>query len=155
MAQAQTDLRRRTLSESVTETLSPVALVDTAGAPVAFRETLAATGPTVVVLFSEDCQYCRLATPGIEALSVRAAPLGVRVEVFMSDPPVPASREGLAQDGYTGPVYHDPGAKLAAALGTAETPTYVVFDAGGVLRFRYSSLAEVPRQLWALGVEGL
>ena len=155
LAGAQDDLRRRTLGQSVHEALPPVALADTAGAPVSLRATLAETGPTVVVLFSKGCHYCRQATPGVEALSERVAPLGARVEIVMDDPPVASSREFLVEDGYTGPVYHDPRAEFSAAVESNQTPTYYVFDRTGALRFESWDLDLLPRQLWALGVEGL
>ena len=144
-------LRERTLAEARRDPVAgPVTLASVGGEPVALADALADGGPHVLVLFSTGCQYCRAASPRINAFAERYEPEGVRVAVVMRDPPGPEALATVRSFGYDGTVYFDPGAELATALGSAGFPHYFVLDGDGAVRFAFTSLAELPRQVEAL-----
>lgn len=105
------------------------------GAPVSVSSL--AGQPALLTFWATDCGDCMRELPTIDAIHRkfvgRVHVLGVSV-----DP----SRRDLAKflrkhaDRVTFPVSHDAGRRVARALGVRETPTSVLLDAGGVVRWR-------------------
>lgn len=117
---------------------------------VRLGDALGGDGPTVAVLFSQFCGYCVAATPEVEALRERLGPDGVRVVMVTAEPPGAEADAFFAEQGYRGPVYHDVNREAARAFGSAGVPAYFVLDREGAVRFRFSSLRAIPRQVAAL-----
>jgi hypothetical protein len=66
----------------------------------------------------------------------------------------PADAESYLQEGeWNIRAYFDTDGEAAQALNSWRTPQYFVLDGAGQLRFAFSSLGEVPRQMAALSAQ--
>jgi peroxiredoxin/tetratricopeptide (TPR) repeat protein len=149
--EARETMRRRTLSSSRDEDIGDVAVEDPAGRPVPLDELLGEEA-TVVAIWSRYCGYSARAMPELTALGERLASDGVPVLAVTRDDPEEA-RAFLADAGLTPAVWYDSDGEAVRALDSWGTPQYFVLDGAGRLRFAYSSLADLPRQVWALRTE--
>jgi hypothetical protein len=124
-------------------------LVDGAGAPAALRGSTAGRA-TVVVFAKSGCGFSLRALPQVERVAARLARDGVRTVLVTDEAPSVDLQRFFAARGYSGPVLFDPSRSTHAAFGSAGTPEYFVVDGAGTIRFEYSSLDELPRQVAAL-----
>lgn len=72
------------------------------------------------------------------------------LSVAIEDLPGPGMDQFIAAKGITYPVYYDVRREATSAFGISGTPTHLVVDADGRVRFAYSELSEIPIQLEAL-----
>ena len=115
-----------------------VSLPATSGAPAAYPHDLAAARFTVFVFFSKDCLCFTAHEARLKELAATYGPRGVRFVIV--DPETGRTLDGDAREAQAralpGPIFLDPGAKLARALG-AEYATYsVLVDASGKILYR-------------------
>lgn len=155
MTKAASDLQEWTLQSADSRPFpAGVTLLDTDGERVVFKSILNDDGPTVVVLYSQYCGYSVAATRRIEALRRRLSPEGARVVVVAAEPPREDGESFLDEHGYSGLVYHDVDREVSHAFGSLGSPHYFVLDRSGAVRYEFTSLEEIPRQVAALRVGG-
>lgn len=120
-------------------------LADGAGVPATLRGH-----PTVVVFGKSSCGFSVRSLPDLQRMADELARRGVRTVLVTDEAPTPELQRFFAGRGFTGSVLYDPSRSAQSAFGSAGTPEYFVVDASGVIRFEYSSLAELPAQVAAL-----
>lgn len=111
---------------------------------------LVAGTPALVALHSRSCGFCVRDMPRLDALRRTLEADGVRVVVVTRDALDPAVAAFFEEQGYVGPLHYDTGGEVAAAFQTQVVPRYFVLDADGRVRFPFTSLDKVPRQIEAL-----
>jgi hypothetical protein len=115
----------------------PLALRAADGAAVTLDELRAGRDATVVVFWSGTCPCVRRYQERVDALLDAWPPERVRVIAVASnageslDDALRVARER----GVKVPLYRDEGGRVAEALGAKSTPTAVVLDAKGAVRF--------------------
>jgi peroxiredoxin len=113
-------------------------LTSAAGQPVALSGLTAGREATVLVFWSAGCPCVRRYQDRVDAL-LEAWPAG-RVQVLgvssNAGEPLAESLAAARQRGVRIPIYRDEGGAVAEALGAGSTPTVVVLDARGQVRFR-------------------
>ena len=151
--EAQRD-RRSWLLLSATPTPLPsgISVLSADGTATDLASAFSDGEPTVVVLFSIYCGHCVRAMPGIEVLSESLAADGVEMVLVAAQSP---SEVGtfFSEHDYGGAVYFDTSREAVLAFGSFGTPEYFVVDQEGTVRFRFSSLGEIPDQVAALRSE--
>ncbi|MFL5261251.1 MAG: redoxin domain-containing protein [Anaeromyxobacteraceae bacterium] len=108
------------------------------GSAVSLDALRAGRDATVVVFWSASCPCVRRYQERVDALLEAYAPERVRV-VAISSNAGEEFAESLAtarERGVRVSLYRDEGGKVAEALGARSTPTAVVLDAKGAVRFR-------------------
>jgi hypothetical protein len=107
------------------------------GGPAALAEVVANHDATLLLWWSTSCPCVKRYHARIEA--IRAAYPADRVAVLAvasnADDPPARLRTVAAERGLTVPLLVDPGAALADRLGVRSTPTVVVLDRTGAVRF--------------------
>lgn len=113
-------------------------LIDSRGVPVAVGELMRARTATVFVFWSRSCPCVRRYQRRIEALLERYPATRVRAVGVVSNAgeTLVDARRVAAERGVRLPLYGDPDGRLAQALGARSTPTVVVLDRRGAIRFR-------------------
>jgi peroxiredoxin len=148
VSQVRTEMLERTMASARAEPLGPVSLVKRDGSEVQLAESLGNVA-TVVVFWSRYCGYSVQAMPRIAALAERLGDKGVPLLAVTRDPPAEAE-EYLSDGGFDIEVLYDTNGEAARALNSWGTPEYFVLDGAGQLRFAFSSLEDLPRQVAAL-----
>jgi hypothetical protein len=113
-------------------------LVGPQGEPVALRPAAEGVHWTVLVFFSPHC-HCLDAHDGrIRALAEAYRPRGVAFAMVDSEVGASPARDRAeaARRGYVFPIWIDPGARLAAALGARYATYAVVLDTEGRILYR-------------------
>lgn len=150
-SRARAAMRAEALEDAVSRGLrGPVRL---AGADGGMRPLDELTGgrPTVVVFWSRFCGYALDAAPELERLQRRLAERGVRVLAITTEPPSADYRAWAAEKAPAFPLYHDLHAEAARAFGNSANPQYFILDGEGRVRFEYTALDALERQVAALG----
>ena len=107
---------------------------------------------TVLVFWARSCGYSVGEIPQVLRLRELLESSGVQIlSITTDDQPGPDMEEFIAARGVTYPVYYDLGAEAKNAFGVSGVPSYFVLDASGSVRFAFSQVADIPRQLEALG----
>ena len=152
-AAARGVMRREVLADATTKTVrGTVRLLDGAGKEHSLAE-LAGGEPTLVIFWSRFCGYALDAVPEIERVAKRLHSRGVRVVTITPEKPSADLRAAIVARGLTLPVYHDTRGDATRAFASSGTPQYFVLDETGRIRFEYSPLAAVERQVAALSAE--
>ncbi|MDE0075291.1 MAG: TlpA disulfide reductase family protein [Gammaproteobacteria bacterium] len=112
---------------------------------------LVAGRTTVLVFWTRGCAYSVDEIPQVLRLRERLDPNAVQIlSVTTDDQPGPGMEEFIAARGVSYPVYYDLDAEAQNAFGVSGTPAYFVLDASGNVRFAFSHVSDIPRQLEAL-----
>lgn len=148
ISHARTEMIQRTLRSARTEDLPSVSLTLRDGSRGRFEDFIG-SAPTVVVFWSRYCGFSVQAMPRIAGLSARLAAEGVQLLAVTGDP-ISEAEPYLRENGWDIRVLFDTEGEAARALNSWGTPQYFVLDAGGRLRFAFSSLDDLPRQIEAL-----
>lgn len=113
-------------------------LIDPRGVPVAVGELIRERTATVFVFWSGSCPCVRRYQQRVEALLERYPAARVRVVGVVSNAgeTLADARRVAAERGVRLPLYGDPDGRLAQALAARSTPTIVVLDRRGGIRFR-------------------
>lgn len=148
VAHARAEMLARTLQSARAEPLPTATVAERNGSPVRLEE-LIGDAPTVVVFWSRYCGFSVQAMPRIAALAERLEKEGMQFLAITRDSP--AEAEPYLQEGGWGiQVLFDTDGEAARALNSWGTPQYFVLDGAGRLRFAFSSLDALPRQVAAL-----
>ncbi|HEX6042814.1 redoxin domain-containing protein [Longimicrobium sp.] len=123
-------------------------LTDTAGAPA--RIEPAGDGPTFVAFWSRWCPPSRMQLTELQRLATELRGRGVRVVTVAEDARNADFREFVRENGFTFPIYFDTDRAARRALQNQGTPTYLVLDASGRIRFDTHSPEDVLRQVEVL-----
>ncbi|MEW5928163.1 MAG: TlpA disulfide reductase family protein [Gemmatimonadota bacterium] len=105
---------------------------------------------TVVVFGRTTCGYTLHALPQIDELRERVRAGGAALVLVSDEEASPEVERRFRERGYRGPILHDPRRGSHAAFGSASTPEYFVVDRSGRIRYEYSTLDELPRQVASL-----
>ena len=147
---AEARMLPRVLADTVRWTPRPHTIADKYGNRVPFSDLIAGR-TTVLVFWSSTCGYSVDEIPQVLRVRELLEPAGVQVlSVTTDDRLGPDMEEFIAARGVSYPVYYDAGAEAQSAFGVSVTPSYFVLDAGGSVRFAFSQVADIPRQLEAL-----
>jgi len=113
-------------------------LQDLRGEPASLAETVRTSRATVLVWWSATCPCVKRYSDRIRALYERFAPEGVSFVAIASNaddgPDVVAAAVADGQIPFTALL--DPGASLADHFGVVSTPSVLVLDSAGAVRFR-------------------
>jgi hypothetical protein len=127
-----------------------LAAADVAGAATPAGSGIAGAAATVVVFGRTTCGYTLHALPQIEELRERVRARGAKLVLVSEEEASPEVERRFREHGYRGTVLHDPQRGSHAAFGSASTPEYFVVDRSGRIRYEYSTLDELPRQVASL-----
>ena len=100
--------------------------------------------PVMMVFWATWCPVCEEGIPGIKRIHERLAPRGlevVAVNVGVNDSEGKA-RKYVGKYGIDYPVAFDRGSEVTRKFGIRGTPTVVIVDAGGIVRYRSAGLPE-------------
>ena len=144
---------QKSVMESATRVLLPreMRLNDVNGG----RTTLAALTagrPAVIVFWSRYCGFALQAAPRIQAMAEQLRQTGIPVIIVADEKPSSDLAAAMQTAGLRAPLYADGSREVAAGFNVFGTPSYFVLDGGGNVRFEYSSLADIPRQVAALQI---
>jgi hypothetical protein len=149
-----TEMRRlgleRTRRGQVDRPAGGLAAADVAGAATPAGSGIAGAAATVVVFGRTTCGYTLHALPQIEELRERVRARGAKLVLVSEEEASPEVERRFREHGYRGTVLHDPRRGSHAAFGSASTPEYFVVDRSGRIRYEYSTLDELPRQVASL-----
>ncbi len=145
---ARAEMLQRTLQSARAESLPSAVAAMRNGSPVRLEELIGDV-PTVVVFWSRYCDFSVQAMPQIAALAERLAKEGMQLLAITRDSPAEAEPY-LQEGGWDIQVLFDTKGQAARALNSWGTPQYFVLDGAGRLRFAFSSLDDLPRQIAAL-----
>lgn len=148
VGRARAEMLERTLQSARAEPLPSVTVHDGNGSTVHLKELFGGTA-TVVVFWSRYCGFSVQAMPQIAALAERLEREGMRLLAVTRDSPAEAEVY-LQERGWSIQVLFDTEGEAARALNSWGTPQYFVLDGAGRLRFAFSSLDDLPRQIAAL-----
>jgi peroxiredoxin len=117
---------------------APLHLRDERGAPSALLDLARDRDATVLVFWSPSCPCVRRYQARIDALLDRYPEARVRVLGVASNAgeSLEESRRVAKERGVRIPILRDEGGEIARALGVRSTPTVVVLDRTGAVRFR-------------------
>jgi peroxiredoxin len=148
VTRARAEMLERTLQSARAEPLPSVTVAERNGSPVRLEELFGGAG-AVVVFWSQYCPVSVQAMPQIAALAERLEREGVRLLAITRNSPA-AAEAYLQEGGWSIQVLFDSEGEAARVLNSWGTPQYFVLDGAGRLRFAFSSLDDLPRQIAAL-----
>ena len=128
--------------------LGEVVLADARGARTEIEP--AGDAPTLVAFWSRWCPPSRMELGELEQVAQALRGRGVRVVTVTDDTPDAEFQEFVRSSGLTFPIYFDTDRAARRALQNQGTPTYLVLDAAGRIRFDTHSLEDVLRQVEVL-----
>ena len=106
---------------------------------------------TVLVFWARSCGYSVAEIPQVLRLRELLESTGVQIlSITTDDQPGPDMEEFIAARGVTYPVYYDLAAEAKNVFGVSGIPSYFVLDASGSVRFAFSQVADIARQVEAL-----
>jgi hypothetical protein len=105
----------------------------------------------VVAFFWPGCRTCIASIDSLQQLTQLPQP--ARVVLVSRSQVAPADLDLLRSAGIELPVVVDAGRGLTTALESWGTPDYFVLDGPGLVRFSHTTLADIPRQVFALSEE--
>ncbi|MDE2980753.1 MAG: TlpA disulfide reductase family protein [Gemmatimonadota bacterium] len=106
---------------------------------------------TVLVFWARSCGYSVAEIPQVVRLRELLESTGVQIlSITTDDQPGPDMEEFIAARGVTYPVYYDLAAEAKNAFGVSGIPSYFILDASGRVRFAFSQVADIARQVEAL-----
>jgi thiol-disulfide isomerase/thioredoxin len=126
-----------------------VRLVDVEGRTQSLDD-LSGGRPAVVVFLSRGCGPAIEALPEIDRIAKRLSARGVRLVTVIQEKPDAEIRALFAERGLSLPVFHDSHRDAARAFEQYGTPQYFVLDETGRIRFEYTSLDALERQVAVL-----
>ena len=154
VARAEVDMLERTLAEADSRPLDEARVENRSGERVAVQNLF---GPeaTVVVFWSRYCGPSSRAMPDIAALAQTLSAQGVPL-LAVTDDPSEAAMEFVESQALDVKVLFDALGEAKLAFNAWATPQYFVLDGDGRLRFTYTRLDDLMRQVAALkrGVGG-
>jgi peroxiredoxin len=148
LGDARTQMLRRTFAQSGSQTLPALSLASAGGDAVSL-ESLLGDDATVVVFWSPNCPHSQRAMPRIVALAAQLRQLGVPVLAVTRDPRGEAETY-LREKALAVTAFYDTQGEVARSMKMYATPQYFVLDGAGRVRFGFTSLEDVPRQVMAL-----
>jgi peroxiredoxin len=104
---------------------------------------------SVVALFWPACRTCVSELHQLRDLQ-RRLPVSLRTVLVSGSPLLPSQLEFLRAEGVPFPVVVDNYGAVAEALEPRGRPQYFLLDRHGTIRFSYTSLEDIPRQVLAL-----
>ena len=125
-----------------------VTLTDSAGREMQLDP--AHTGLTVVAFWSRWCPPSRQQLGELERTAGVLRERGVRVVTIANDAPGEDLRKFVTENGLTFPIYFDTDRAARRSFQNEGTPTYMVLDASGRIRFNNHGLEDVLRQVEVL-----
>ena len=150
LAAVRDQIHPRVLADTVSWSPQPSRVRDTEGNRRSLFELLAGR-PTVLVFWARGCGHSVQEIPELARLHQLLEPRGAQVlSIAIDDLPGPEMTEFIETNGITYPVYYDLEREASTEFSISGTPTHLVLDAEGRVRFEYSELAEIPLQLEAL-----
>lgn len=150
LARARGQLRDHVLSGAVDDPLPVrVRVLDGSGAPKELADLLS-DRTTVIAFWSRFCYPSLQQLSELQELSGLLEREDVRVLAITEEVPSSALTEFQQLRGFTVPVLHDVHNDAARAFQAWGTPVYYVVDGNGRVRFRRTTLTEIPRQVMAL-----
>ncbi|MYE15141.1 MAG: TlpA family protein disulfide reductase [Gemmatimonadetes bacterium] len=106
---------------------------------------------TVLVFWARSCGYSVAEIPQVVRLRELLESTGVQIlSITTDDQPGPDMEEFIAARGVTYPVYYDLAAEAKNAFGVSGIPSYFILDASGRVRFAFSQVTDIARQVEAL-----
>lgn len=147
---ARREMRLRVLEEARNRALGrEVRLLDDGGSEVRLDD-LRAGRPTVVAFWSRHCGPALQQLPAVVALERKLAARGAALIVITEEQRADELTRLLAERAPGLEVYHDQWRDATLAFQSWGTPQYFVLDADGRLRYEYSAVEDVLRQVSAL-----
>ena len=144
----------RVLADTVRWTPPPVHVSDAEGYRLSLTKMMEGK-PAVLVFWARYCSPCVGEIPKLARLADALEARGVRVlSVSTDDRPGPEMDDWLKNRGVTYPVYYDLDREARNAFGVSAISVSFVLDSEGRVRFAHSHVAEIRRQLEALGLLG-
>lgn len=135
------------------ELRGPVRLVEVEGKAHGLSDLIAGL-PSVIVFWSRYGAPALEALPEVQQLAQRLERQGVRVVTIVDEVPSADLRSFLREKGLTVPVYLDTRGDGSRAFDQWGTPSYFVLDDSAWVRFEYTSLGAIERQVAVLGSAG-
>lgn len=145
------EMIRRTLAAARSGPVVDARAANRDGTPLQLG-SLRGGAPTVVAVWSPFCPPAKAAMPRIAALAATLQREGVPL-LAVTDISRDNGERYLSQSRLALPIVYDHNGEVAAALGSWGTPQLFVLDAEGRLRFAFSSMDDVRRQVAALQTE--
>ncbi len=147
---AEAAMLPRILADTVRWSPRPSSIADKHGNHVLLTELIAGR-KTVLIFWARSCGYSVEEIPQVVRLRELLGSSDVQVlSITADDRSGPDMEAFIAARGVDYPVYYDLGAEATNALGVSAIPAYFVLDASGNVRFAYSQVSDIPRQLAAL-----
>lgn len=138
------------LADTVRWTPAPARISDRRGGQLNLSQWVQGK-PTVLHFWALYCGPCIDEIPEWARLRKLYEPRGIQfVSVTIGDPPGPETDERMRVRGVTLPVYYDLDEEARDAFGVSAIPASFVLDADGQVRFAFSDIAAIPRQLEVL-----
>jgi peroxiredoxin len=148
---ARAEMFERTLQSARSEALPPFTLFARGGSPVRF-ENLVTGAPTLVMFWSRYCSPSAQVMPRVAALAGSLEERGMRLVAVTRDSPADAEQY-LQEAKLDIEAYFDTEGAAAQAFNSWGTPQFFVLDGTGRLRFVFSSLGDIERQMAALSAQ--
>ena len=140
----------RILADTVRWSPKSSSLADKNGNRVLLSDLLEGRN-TVLVFWARSCGYSVAEIPQVLRLRELLESTGVQIlSITTDDQPGPDMEEFMAARGVTYPVYYDLAAEAKSAFAVSGIPSYFVLDASGSVRFAFSQVADIARQVEAL-----
>lgn len=151
VSSARQRLRDLVLKGAVDRALPADPTLADAGGGWATLSSLSTGRPTLVVFWSRFCGPSVQALPELKELARDLAAEGVRTVAITEEPPSAEFASFLEEHELADlPVRHDLRREASRAFNQWATPSYFLLDGDGRLRFEYSTLTDLRRQVGTL-----
>jgi len=148
VAAATTRMLGQTLATSRQDTLPAIRVTARGGGAADLADYFGESG-SVVVIWSRYCSHSDRAMPSVAALAAELKAEDVALLAVTRDP-IEEADAFLEEGGWDLQVFFDTQGEAARALNSWGTPQYFVLDGEGRLRFPFSSLRTIRRQMVSL-----